>query len=163
FGARLSDRLGEIPGAESLRRDLLLDTLGYYHQFAVDAGNDPELRQETAVTHFKSAVIAAKLGGINDAIKEYETAPKGINELIDYERNRAEARAKLAVTHNNLGLLYAARSDAERAKSEYAKAIEIQQQLVQTQADDPVLISQLAETEANLGLLLDQQGDAKGA
>ncbi len=163
FGVRLSDRLVEIPGAESVRRDLLLDTLRYYRQFAIDAGNDPTLRQETALAHFKSAVIAAKLGAVNDAIKEYESSQKGLAELLNAEPARTEPRAQLAVSHNNLGLLFAARSEADRARQEYAKAIEIQTRLVSEHADDPVFAGQLAESEANLGLLLDQLGDAKGA
>ena len=105
--------------------------LGYYHQFAVDAGNDPALRQETAVAHFKSAVIAARLGAVSDAIKEYESSQQVFEQLIHTEPTRVEPRAQLALSHNNLGLLYAARSEAERARQEYLKAIEIQKRLVQ--------------------------------
>jgi serine/threonine protein kinase len=163
LGVRLSDRLVEIPGAESVGRDLLLNTLRYYHQFAADAGNDPALRQETAVAHFKSAVIAARLGAVNDAIKEYESSQHAFEELVHAEPTRVEPRAQLALSHNNLGLLFAARSNADRARQEYVKAIEIQKALVQEHADDPAVAGQLAESEANLGLLLDQAGDSKGA
>ena len=113
FGVRLSDRLVDIPGAEAVHRDLLLDTLGYYHQFAVDAGNDPALRHETALAHFKSAVIAARLGAVGDAIKEYESSQRVFEELVHDEPTRIEPKAQLALAHNNLGLLYAARSEAE--------------------------------------------------
>jgi serine/threonine protein kinase len=163
FGVRISDRLVEIPGAESVRRELLIDTLRYYHQFAIDAGNDPALRQETALAHFKSATIAARLGAVNDAIKEYESSQKGLAKLVRAEPTRTEPRAQLALSHNNLGLLYAARSETNEARHEYAKAIEIQKGLVQEHTDDSVLAGQLAESEANLGLLLDQLGDTKGA
>ncbi len=163
FGARLSDRLMEIPGAEPVRRELLLDTLQYYHQFAADAGNDPALRLETAQTHFKSAVLAARLGAVNDAIKEYESSQKNLSELVAADPVSVEPLAQLALTHNNLGLLYASRSNTKRARQEYAKAIEIQQNLVRDHSDDPVLAGQLAESEANLGLLLDQTGSTQAA
>ena len=163
FGVQLSNRLQEIPGAESVRRDLLLDTLRYYHQFASDAANDPTLRQETALAHFKSAVIAARLGAVGDAIKEYESSQQVFQELVRAEPTRVGPRAQLALSHNNLGLLYASRSDADRARAQYLKAIEIQKRLVQEDADDRSIAGQLAESEANLGLLLDQSGDTQGA
>jgi serine/threonine protein kinase/tetratricopeptide (TPR) repeat protein len=163
FGARLSDRLEEIPGAESVRRDLLLETLSYYRQFAADARNDPQLREQTALAHFKSAAIAAKLGAINDAIKEYESSQKVFAELLHASPSSSQARAQLALSHNNLGLLYAARSDNDRARLEYTKAIAIQQQLVREHANDALLTGQFAESQANFGLLLDQLGDPAGA
>ena len=123
----------------------------------------PGLRQETALAHFKSAVIAARLGAVNDAIKEYESSQHVFEELVRTEPTRVEPRAQLALAHNNLGLLYAARSETDRARQEYLKAIEIQKRLVQEHADDPVVAGQLAESEANLGMLLDQSGDTKGA
>jgi serine/threonine protein kinase/tetratricopeptide (TPR) repeat protein len=163
LGVQLSDRLVEIPGSESVRRDLLLDTLRYYHQFAADAGSDPALRQETALAHFKSAVIAARLGAVSDAIKEYESSQRVFEQLVSADPTRVEPPAQLALAHNNLGLLYAARSQTERARQEYLKAIEIQKRLVQEHAQNQVVAGQLAESEANLGLLLDQFGDTKGA
>ena len=85
----LADRLLEIPGAESLRRDVLVDALKYYREFLAHAGDDAQLRQEIAVAHFKSAAIAAKLGLSADAIDEYQTAEKLLKDLASApERDR---------------------------------------------------------------------------
>src|SRR5262245_43797583 len=130
FGVRLSDRLVEIPGAEPVRRDLLLDTLRYYHQFAVDAKNDPALRRQTALAHFRSAAIAARLGAVDEAIKEYKSAQKLFTDLAKVDPKATDPRAQLALAHNNLGLIYASRADADRARQEYIRAIEIQKSLV---------------------------------
>ncbi len=46
LGVRLSDRLIDIPGTETVRRDVLLDTLDYYRQFLAEASNDPSLQRE---------------------------------------------------------------------------------------------------------------------
>jgi tetratricopeptide (TPR) repeat protein len=163
FGMRVSDRLGEIPGAEALRRDLLLDTLTYYRQLTMRAGDDPQLQHETALAHFKSGVIAGKLGAVDDAIKEYETAKKSLAKLVAADPTRTEPRGQLAVAHNNLALLLAARGDADRARQEYDAAIALQQKLVQDGAGDASFADQLAESQANLGVFLDQQGDTSGA
>jgi serine/threonine protein kinase/tetratricopeptide (TPR) repeat protein len=163
FGVRLSDRLVEIPGAEPVRRDLLLDTLRYYHQFALDAKSNPALRRETALAHFRSAAIAARLGAVDEAIKEYKSAQQLFSELVKADAEATDSRAQLALAHNNLGLIYASRADAEGSRQEYIRAIEIQKALVRSDADNPTFAGQLSESEANLGLLLDQAGDASGA
>jgi serine/threonine protein kinase len=163
FGVRLADRLLEIPGAEAVRRDVLSDTLGYYRKFVAEAGDDPTLRHELALAHFKSGVIAAKLGAGTEAIGEYEEAKQLLGELVKSEKASEESQAQLAVTHNNLALLLAARGDVPAARDHYASAIAIQRRLVDGHADDPVYVSQLAESQANLGMLLDQTGDTVSA
>jgi serine/threonine protein kinase/tetratricopeptide (TPR) repeat protein len=163
LGTRLADRLQEIPGSESLRRDLLVDTLGYYRQFAADAGNDATLRGDLALAHFKSGAITAKLGAANEALAEYEAARELLADLAAAEPNNAEPRVQLAVTHNNVGLLLAARGDLEQARHQYNRAIEIQQRLVDENASTPAFAASLAESQANLGMLLEQSGDTTGA
>jgi serine/threonine protein kinase len=163
FGVQVSDRLAEFPGAEPVRRDVLLDTLKYYHQFALDAGDDPQLRREAALAHFRSGVIAAKLGAVDDAIREYKSAQWLLQDLIDADQHDVESQAQLALSHNNLGLLYAGRSDVQSARREYTEAIAAQQDLVSSRAGETSYGSQLAESQANLGLLLEQSGDGKGA
>jgi serine/threonine protein kinase/tetratricopeptide (TPR) repeat protein len=163
FGMQLADRLLEIPGAESVRRDLLLDTLGYYRQFMADAGDDPQLRHELALAHFKSGVIAAKLGATDDAISEYRAAKELLAKLARIESSPTELLSHLAVTQNNLGLLLAGGGEVELARREYATAITINERLAGQHPADPVFASQLAESQANFGMLLDQTGDGQQA
>jgi len=150
LGAGISDRLEAVPGAEPLRRELLLNTLRYYRDFANDAGDDRELRQETALAHFKSAGIAAKLGAIDDAIKEYKTSQDLLAKLVERESDSRGAQEQLALIHNNLGLLFAARSDTARARKEYDDAISLQRGLLAKDPKDAALIGQLAESHAHL-------------
>jgi serine/threonine protein kinase len=162
FGMELADRLLEIPGAEPVRQELLIKTLRYYRQFVSDAGDDPTLRRELALAHFKSGVIAAKLGATSDAITAYETAQRLLAELLSSD-TKGESHSNLAVAHNNLALLLAARGDVARARREFDAAITIQKQLAAQHATDPVFRGQLAESQANLGMLFDQIGDATEA
>ena len=163
FGARLADQLQEIPGTENVRRDVLLSTLSYYRQFAADAANDPLLRHETALAHYKSGLIAGRLGDAAEAIAEYETAKQALADLAASDPAATEAQVELAVTHNNLGLLQAARGEVDAARQEYDAAVTLQQRLANQHADDLALRGQLADTQANLGMLLEQIGDASGA
>ena len=59
---RLSDRLLEIPGADVVRRDVLIETLAYYRKFVAESAGDPQLKHELALAHFKSGLIASRLG-----------------------------------------------------------------------------------------------------
>jgi eukaryotic-like serine/threonine-protein kinase len=163
FGMRVADRLLEIPGAEALRRDVLLDALKYYRQFLAHAGNDSQLRQEIAVAHFKTADIAAKLGLSADALTEYQTAEEQLTDLTSAKPVTDDAQTQLATVHNNLGLLLAARGDMSTARTHYQAAIRIQQRLVDEHKTDPAFAGQLAESEGNLGMLLDQIGDSPQA
>ena len=163
FGMKLADSLLEIPGAESVRRETLLETLRYYRQFTTDAGNDPQLRHELALAHFKSGVIAAKLGDAAHAIAEYQAAQDLLGELAANDPSHTEVAAELAIAHNNQALLLAAAGKVDEARREYASAIEIQKRLAAKHPGDPAVAGQLAESQANFGMLLDQTGAAVGA
>jgi hypothetical protein len=163
FGMRVADRLLEIPGAEPLRHEVLLDTLEYYRQFVAEAGDDSQLRHELALAHFKSGVIAAKLGATDDAVAEYHAAQALLTELARAGSSATEALSQLAVSHNNLGLLLAGAGQVDRARQEYASAIEINTRLSRGEPANPIFASQLAESQANFAMLLDQTGDARQA
>ena len=159
----MADRLLDVPGAEPVRRELLLDALDYYRQFVAEAHDDPQLRHELALAHFKSGVIAGRLGLAADAIAEYQAAQQLLAELVAVKPTSADFRAQLAVTHNNLALLLAGRGDVDAARKHYTAAITIQQRLADQDPGNPSFASQLAESQANLGMLLDQIGDAAAA
>jgi serine/threonine protein kinase len=163
FGMRLADHLLEIPGAESVRQEALWQTLKYYRQFLNDAGDDPQLRHELALAHFKSGVIAAKLGDSAHAIAEYQAAQNLLGDLAASDPSRTQFVAELAIAHNNEALLLAAAGKVDQARREYASAIEIQKRLAAKIPDDPAVAGQLAESQANLGMLLDQTGAAAAA
>ncbi len=159
----MADRLSDVPGAETVRRDLLVGALKYYRQFMADAGHDPQFRHELALAHFKSGVIAGRLGFATDAIREYQAAQTLLAELVKSEPNAGQTSDQLAVTHNNLALLLAGRGDVDAARRHYTAAINIQKRSAEQHADEPVFAGQLAESQANLGMLLDQTGEAAAA
>jgi serine/threonine protein kinase/tetratricopeptide (TPR) repeat protein len=163
FGMQLADRLVEIPGTEPVRRDLLNSALAYYRQFVDEAADDPHLRRDLAVAHFKSGVIASKLGASEDAIEQYNRALAILDELAATDSPPAEQLAQLAVTQNNLALLFASRGEVAAARDHYANAIAIQQRLVRRHAGEPSYAGHLAESQANFGMLLDQIGETKKA
>jgi serine/threonine protein kinase/tetratricopeptide (TPR) repeat protein len=163
FGIRMADRLTAIPGAEAAQRDLLIAALQYYHEFVGEAGDDPRLRHEIALAHFKSGAIAAKLGATPDAIGEYRAAIDLFSQLTAADPGDEDVSSQLAVTCNNLGLLLASRGETSEARKQHNAAIDIQQRILREHPGDVSHIDHLAESQANLGMLLEQLGDNRGA
>lgn len=163
FGMGQADRLQDVPGAESVRRDLLVETLRFYKQFAAEAGGDLELQEDLATAHLKAAVISGKLGLREDALREYTAARAILEPLAATNPADADITARLAVALNNAALLLAAVGDVGAARREYDAAIRMQRTLVAAQRHDPAHARQLAESLSNLGMLLAQAGDAEAA
>jgi serine/threonine protein kinase len=163
FGVRMADRLTETPGTEPMRRQLLADTLRYYRAFVAQAANDPTLRHELALAHFKSGVIAAKLGDSDQAASEYREAAKLLAALAEANHNDPELAGQLALVNNNLAMISADHGDLAGARDQYARAIAVQRRLAGELHDNPAYTAELAESVANQGMLEHQQGDQVAA
>ena len=74
FGVHYAERLKDLPGAEPLRRELLLDTSNYYREFIQYAGDDPTLQADLAVYLFQGGrryrTDRRQTGGACDAYRQ---------------------------------------------------------------------------------------------
>src|SRR5207248_5045243 len=57
FYTRVNARLGDSPGLQPLRRELLTTAARYYQQFVEDRGDDPALRAELAIGYWRLAGV----------------------------------------------------------------------------------------------------------
>jgi serine/threonine protein kinase/tetratricopeptide (TPR) repeat protein len=163
FGLFAAERLAEISGTESLRGELLGDTLRYYQQFIQRADQDPRLQTGLAVAYFKSAELFERLGDQGEALQSYERAANVFQELFDHSATADDTRTKLAMCYNNIGLLRANRGETQAALAAYRKAITLQEGLI---ADGAAAFSHerdLALTLGNLGLLYGQTDQIQDA
>jgi serine/threonine protein kinase/tetratricopeptide (TPR) repeat protein len=163
LGVQMADRLVDVPGSEPYRQKLLADTRRFYQHFIQQAADDPNLKHELALAHFKSGVIDAKLGKTGQAVTEYTSAQSLLEQLVADSPADEELHSQLALTHNNLAILATARRDFIEARSRYEQAIDMQRELANEHPDVPAYSAQLAESQSNFGMLLDAQGDATGA
>ena len=95
LGVQMADQLVDIPGSELVRRQLLADTLTFYHQFIEQAAGDPKLHHELALAYFKSGVIEAKLGNTSQAVTEYARAHSLLEELSAADPASVKLRSQL--------------------------------------------------------------------
>ena len=164
FGIRHSGRLKDVPGGESLRREMLADTLDYYRGFIRDAGDDPTLQLDLAVAYSKSAGVMEQIGDKTEALDAYRQAIRIFKTLADEHPDEPEHAANLALCQNNLGLLLSACDQSDEARECYEQAMVVQRQLILSHPNEVRYQSDMASTFGNAALLAastDRVEDAK--
>jgi serine/threonine protein kinase len=159
FGIQLSELLREIPGAERLRQELLVETVSYYHELALQAADDPSLRDQFTEAHLKIASVTSAIGASQEAIDAYRRGQKLLEQQLTSAPGHEELLRRLGVVHNNLALVLADAQLLDDARTECLRAIEIYRNLQAHSPDDYDLGTQIAEIQGNLGTIASRQGD----
>ena len=158
FGLNYTERLSQLPGTEELRRDVLQDTLTYYQHFIMQSAEDPSLRGDLAVTHFKAGQLIEQFGLAEEALDSYEKAKSEFAQLAVDDPTDVSHRRNLALCYNNIALLDNGRGHRNAARKAFDKAIQIQQELVAEEPAQGQYQSDLALSYANLALLEERTG-----
>ena len=158
FGAQLAEKLGQLSGTEELRHEVLRDTLQYYEDFVAEAGNDPNLQDDLALTYSKIGVLTDQIGSCKQAIEAHEKAVTGFAALAAAAPTDSEYRRRLGLCHNNMALTLRRAGRVTEARRSYLAAIELQMELVDEGAGTKV-VGDLALSHTNLGLLHSELGE----
>ncbi|MBN1908966.1 MAG: protein kinase [Pirellulales bacterium] len=153
FGGHHAERLKDLPGAEPLRREMLLDALRYYRGFIEHAADDPTLQADLAWTYSKAAGVTDQIGDKQAALASYDKAIGAFESVVAGQPDALDARANLALCLNNRGLLLDALGQQADAEKAYHKALELQKALVAEKPETARFQGELAATHGNLGLL----------
>ncbi len=149
------------PGMQPLQKALLSQALEYYQDFLKERGDDPELRDELAITQFRVGLITEALESPQAAISPLETARKMQAALLEDSPRNLERLKALGNTLTALGrVIYRARTFQE-AEELYQQALEIRQQVVALANGDPEAHRELASASMNLGLVERGRGQAE--
>ena len=163
FGARLAEQLALVPGAESVRAELLRDTLGYYQDFTQHATDDPELQEDLAATYFKTGKIHEQIGQREQALAEYEKALAAFKQLAGTDSEAHDYRAEMALCYNDMGLLLDATGEVAEARKALNQALAIQQRLADSSPHNTRFLNDKALTLGNLGVVERRAGNAREA
>ncbi len=131
FGAKLADQLAIVPGAEDIRRSLLMGTIDYYRDFIQQSGGQGGLRSELATALNKIALLTEHVGTNEEALAAHEEARAAFEQLAKDEPAQVEHLANQALCENNIGLLLSRTSRTAEAEKRFRQAIELQRRLVQ--------------------------------
>lgn len=159
LGAQTAELLSGIPAADSVRRQLLNETLDYYERFAAEVKNDPELREDLAITFGKAGELQSELGDSDKAITSLTRCESIYSELANQLSVSDSISLDWSTSQNNLAQALVRVGKLEDAARYFARASLMQEKLVQGSADgDDKQAAKLAlaTTLNNLGLLLTQ-------
>jgi eukaryotic-like serine/threonine-protein kinase len=158
FGSRFAERLAEVPGAEQARRELLDETLKYYERFVEQAGGDPALRADLAMTYGKIGTVNDQMGLTAEAIAAHGAAIALLEKLVAEQPETAEYDRRLAISRNNLALALGRAGRTDEARRAFQQAIAAQQKLVAEHPQADAYRAELALSHNNLGSLERETG-----
>ncbi|MCC7333927.1 MAG: serine/threonine protein kinase [Pirellulaceae bacterium] len=159
LGAQTAELLSGIPAADSVRRQLLTETLDYYERFAAEVKNDPKLREDLAITLGKAGALQSELGDSDKAIASLTRCESIYSELANQPNVSDSISLNWSTSQNNLAQALVRVGKLEDAARYFARASLMQEKVVQGSADgDDKQAAKLAlgTTLNNLGLLLTQ-------
>lgn len=162
LGFRMAELLSGIPAADSVRRQLLLETLDYYEYFAANVDDAPSLRTDLAVTLGKIGALQSKLGESEKAIDALKRSEALYAQLATESPSTANT-LDWSTSQNNLGQALVQTGKLEDAARYFTRAIASQRKVASQHNDESATELALATTLNNLGLLLMQTGAASEA
>jgi serine/threonine protein kinase len=154
FGIQQSELLKAIPGAERLRRDLLVETVDFCESLSLQAAGNSTMQTDA---YLKLAQANSAMGAIREAIDTYREGKRLLQEQLADAPANDEIRELLGIVQNNLSLVLVDTGELEEAQRECERAIELYQDLIKTQPVRRDLPTQLAEIWGNLSTILRKQ------
>ncbi|MEM6981035.1 MAG: serine/threonine-protein kinase, partial [Planctomycetota bacterium] len=163
IGVRLGDELRGIPGAETVRRDMLLETLTYYQDFVEQSGYEPDFQYDLARAYSRMGELNEQVGQFADAVTAYQQAAGRYATLANQLPDDLLILRSLGLCKNNLGAALAKQDKYERAMEHYRDAVEHQRGLIGRNPHRRAFRADLAITLNNVGQLATSLADSATA
>jgi len=157
------DDLLNQPGMQPLRRELLEQALEYYRRFALQRGDDPALRDELALTHFRVGRITEMLDSPEAALPSYQLALSIQRELLEQTPDDPHHLAEIGDTLSAMGRILSQSDQLDRAREVHEEATEIRAKLQATDPSNAEFLRKLASSHMNLALVEKMAGNVKPA
>ncbi len=157
------NKLVNEPGAESLRRDLLLAARDYYVKFIRENEETADLESELGKSLFRLGQILAEVDSPVKGIEYHQRALALFKKLAKKQPTETAPRADLAATYHHLGRLHRELSQTEESRKYYDEALTLWEQLLRDKPQERLYKAGLARTQMGLGNLAEVMGDYKEA
>ncbi len=146
------------PGMQPLRERLLKRTLVYYERFLDDWSDDPSLRQELGLTHYRVGRILIDVDTPTAALESYQEARDIQQRLVAASPESKDRQSELATTINAMGIAYRRLGQLGDAMDAFREAEEIRAELHRLYPDDEEIHRTLANSHMNIGIIQRLQG-----
>jgi tetratricopeptide (TPR) repeat protein/tRNA A-37 threonylcarbamoyl transferase component Bud32 len=159
FYTRVSeDTLLNEPGMQRLRMELLSEALDYYQRFLAQRGDDPALRDELAVTHFREGSITEAIASPAEALGCYQQARQMQEELLAERPDDPKRMQELGNTLNAMGRALYRQGKLQKAREAYQEAVRLRGRLVERVPEEDEFKRALANSYMNIGQLEQDAG-----
>jgi serine/threonine-protein kinase len=155
----IEDWLAQKKQLEPAQRAFLEKALGYYEDFAGEAGHGQEVRQGVAGAHRRVGNIRSQLGQHPEAEAAYARARELYARLAADFPAEPLYRREVARTHNNLGNLLKATGRPREAEAAYREARDLYKALAKDFLAVPDSEAELANTLDSLAKLARDRKD----
>jgi len=152
------DTLLNRPGIQPLRRKLLEDARRYYQDFLAQRGNDPTIRDELALTHFRTAQITEEIDSPKEALASYRRALMMQRQLLDERPADPQRLEAVGDTLTAMGRALSRQGKLDEAREAHQEAADVRRRLAEAAPDDCELRRTLANSYMNLGIIERQSG-----
>ena len=157
------DTLLNQPGMQPLRRKLLEDALRYYQNFLAQRGNDPTIRDELALTHFRTAQITEQIDSPKEALASYRRALAMQRQLLAERPADPQRLEAVGDTLTAMGRALSRQGKLDEARIAHEEAAIVRRRLVEAAPDDCELQRTLANSYMNIGIVQRESGRADQA
>src|SRR5262249_4506357 len=130
-------KLLNVPGLQSLRKELLDAAQRYYRDFLRERGDDPSVRVEAASASFRVGWIQQMIEP-KEAMEPYRTAIALYEQLARDHPENVEYHRRLAMSYGAQGLLLGSLDRVEEAMASHRRALEIRRAIAEASPNDPL-------------------------
>jgi tRNA A-37 threonylcarbamoyl transferase component Bud32/tetratricopeptide (TPR) repeat protein len=146
------------PGAQGLRKELLLKARDLYHEVLAQRGHDPAIRDELALSYFRLGRIMQEIDTPQEALGALTTAREMQTALAGENAQDQQVRDALGDTLTALGKSYDKLRQYDQAQAAYLEAVQIREQLAATD-DNAESRRKLLNAYMNLAVIQKMRGD----
>jgi serine/threonine-protein kinase len=156
--------LADEPHKDPLQQEFLEKALALYEDFARESRDDPAVRRETALAHFRLGQIHRTRSEHRAAEEAYARAVALQEQLRARFPQEPRYREDLANSHNWRGeLLRESGRPPQEVEADYRRALDIQEALSAEYPEERAYRKELARSRYNLGILAMDTGRSADA
>ena len=130
------DDWDKLPGSEQSKKRLLENGLKYHRAFVERHRDDPKLRREVARAMFQRALIATRIGPLNEAVESYRAAIALLRTLTKEHPDEGALRELLARSLVNYGIALNALNRIDEAITAHEEAGRVWAELQKDRPND---------------------------
>lgn len=147
------------PGLQPLRQKLLRNALDQYQQLLSQRGDEPGIRDELALAHFRAGGIAEEIDSPRQALAAYGRARQMQQQILSERPDDRLRLQQLGNTLNAIGRVWHKLGKLDYAREAYREATTVRKRLVQAAPEECEFRRALANAYMNIGNLEKDSND----